>query len=319
MVRMKRFIAEAPGKVILLGEHFVVHGGLALAATIGRSARVTAEPADHDLIESADLGLRAEAARRAPTALRPFFSLLDRLREAAGTNQRLHAVIESTVPVGQGLGSSGCVSVAFTAAAAAALGHKLPAGEVAEFALEAERQIHERPSGIDVYIPTFGGILKFRRGEPPRALKVTSPIQILVAYTGRRRRTRRLIRKVSGWREANPGLFEAFKAWVEAWVEEASQAFERGEPGKAGPILTLNHGILLAMGASTESLDRLVDGCLAAGCHGAKLTGGGGGGAVVALPPEDPQPVILGLRSRGYEAEIHRIPAGGLRLWSPRE
>jgi mevalonate kinase len=315
---MMRFIAEAPGKVILLGEHFVVHGGLALAATIGRSARVTAEPADHDLIESVDLGLRADAGRRAPPALRPFFTLLDRLREAAGSRQRLHAIIESRVPVGQGLGSSGCVSVAFTAAAAAALGHPLQAGEVAEFALEVERHIHGRPSGIDVYVPTFGGILKFRMGEPPQPLRVTSPLQIVVAYTGERRRTSRLIRKVSRWREANPHLFEAFKARVEAWVEEAGQALERGEVWKAGPILTLNHGLLQAMGASTESLDRLVEGCLASGCPGAKLTGGGGGGAVVALPPEDPQQVISRLRSQGFEAEVHRIPAGGLRVWSPR-
>jgi hypothetical protein len=39
---------------------------------------------------------------------------------------------------------------------------------------------------------------------------------------------------------------------------------------------------------------------------------------VVALPPEDPQQVISRLRSQGFEAEVHRIPAGGLRVWSPR-
>ena len=35
-------IAEAPGKVIISGEHFVVHGATALAASINRSVRVEA-------------------------------------------------------------------------------------------------------------------------------------------------------------------------------------------------------------------------------------------------------------------------------------
>ena len=38
-----KYISQAPGKIIITGEHFVVHGGFALAAAINKFVKVTAE------------------------------------------------------------------------------------------------------------------------------------------------------------------------------------------------------------------------------------------------------------------------------------
>jgi mevalonate kinase len=49
---MKGF-AEAPSKVIITGEHFVVHGAWALAAAIPRTVRVEVENAPKFQVRSA--------------------------------------------------------------------------------------------------------------------------------------------------------------------------------------------------------------------------------------------------------------------------
>ena len=38
-----KYISQAPGKIIITGEHFVVHGGFALTAAINKFVKVTAE------------------------------------------------------------------------------------------------------------------------------------------------------------------------------------------------------------------------------------------------------------------------------------
>ena len=43
-------IAEAPGKIILTGEHFVVHGSQALAAAINKKIRVTSSFSSNNAI-----------------------------------------------------------------------------------------------------------------------------------------------------------------------------------------------------------------------------------------------------------------------------
>ena len=47
--------AWAPGKIIICGEHFVVHGGLVLAAALSKGVEVQVEDSDRMVIEAPQL------------------------------------------------------------------------------------------------------------------------------------------------------------------------------------------------------------------------------------------------------------------------
>ncbi|MCP8304681.1 MAG: hypothetical protein H3Z50_04325, partial [archaeon] len=66
---MKCF-ARAPGKMIITGEHFVVHSSFALAAAIDKGALVKAEAFEGIEIKSRELGLVASDIK-VPLPLRP--------------------------------------------------------------------------------------------------------------------------------------------------------------------------------------------------------------------------------------------------------
>ena len=63
-------------------------------------------------------------------------------------------------------------------------------------------------------------------------------------------------------------------------------ALERGDLAEAGRLMTASHASQRELFAvSVPEVDALVEELLAAGAHGARLTGGGFGGSVVALVP----------------------------------
>jgi mevalonate kinase len=78
--------------------------------------------------------------------------------------------IDSTIPVGKGLGSSAATSVS-TASALLCLFDKLSVGQrlhedlqlVNTIAFEYERVYHSNPSGVDNYVSCNGGLVVFNR------------------------------------------------------------------------------------------------------------------------------------------------------------
>jgi mevalonate kinase len=61
-----------------------------------------------------------------------------------------------------------------------------------------------------------------------------------------------------------------------------------------------NHALLIELGVSSPTLDRLVDAAREAGASGAKLSGAGQGGNMLALvDPEDAEDVTEKLKGAG--------------------
>lgn len=308
-----RATAEAPAKVIITGEHFVVHGALAMAAAVGR--RVRAEVADSD-----SLGLRSDRfAGEGHPALAPAGAVVRAMAKEFSFRESLSVDISSGIPEGAGLGSSAATMVATAAAVSSLKSLGLGRDELVRFAMEGEREVHGRPSGIDPAVCAYGGVILFRRGERPRRLRLPEERRFLVVHSGRRRSTKRLISRVSGARERNPGLFEGLAEAATEITKVASDRLREGEMRGLGRLMTFNHAVLAAVGASTPRLDGLVDLLLSMGCPGAKLTGAGGGGSVLAIPPERKEKsTIRELQARGFDAFEASIPVGGVRSWRRR-
>lgn len=307
--------AVACGKLILLGEHFVLYGAPALVLAGGPKVRVQASRAEEDRLLSPSLSLDVRLAAAPPPAARPFASLLSRLKREAGYRGGVRLLIRSSIPVGQGLGSSGAVLVASAAAVNSLLGLGLSREELARVALEAEQLVHGRSSGIDVFAPLYGGLLLYSSGRGILRRRPRAGLPLVLAFSGVKRSTRRVIERVSSWREAHPHTFSLLARQVGSWAEEGFGLAEEGELERLGLLMTLNHCLLSLLGASHPRLDGLVNESLARGALGAKLSGGGGGGVAAVLVRKGQQGRLSReLRERGFRALPFRPSSEGVSV-----
>ncbi|MFQ6134762.1 MAG: mevalonate kinase [Nitrososphaerales archaeon] len=310
------FTARAPGKIIIVGEHFVVHGSYALAAAIDRGSTVHASLSDRSVILSRDLRLTAELPNRVPRRLTPLAETLKATLKYLGERRGLKLELKSDMPRAAGLGSSAAGSVALVTAASSALGHTLKAEETVELAMVSERIIHGNPSGIDPTAATYGGVMLFKKGLPPRPVELEASTDFIVGFSGVGRSTSKMIRRFSEARRSRPSTFGALVRSSSTLAETAASALAGGDLTTLAAVLNFNHAVLSSLGVSSGMLDRLVEAALNAGCLGAKLTGGGGGGCIIALPRAGEFGVVL-KRMRRYAADawVVKVPKSGVRVW----
>lgn len=260
--------ASAPGKIILCGEHFVVHGSPAIALPLGqRRVTVTLET------EPGPWQLDAPAHRQHLAKLLVHIGL---------DPDVVRLSVTSTVPLGAGLGSSAALAVALVRASGVT-----DPSRTRELAHRLEQVTHGQPSGIDDAVAAWERPIWFQREQGAQPFEAMVPGQLWVAVTTSRTSTRAAVR---GVRER----FTAAPAWAADLVRAASRLVEGARDAlttKAGPrlgqLLSDNHALLREIGVSTPALDELVGRAVAAGAWGAKLTGGGLGGAMIALAPPD--------------------------------
>lgn len=119
-----QYKSQAPGKVIISGEHAVVYGYPALAATV-------------------DLYTIAEA----------------KPKKGKGTGFELS--VTSNIPPGSGLGFSASVSAATTLVVLKFLRKKASKELLNEVVFGLEKGVHGMPSGIDNTTVVYGGFIKF--------------------------------------------------------------------------------------------------------------------------------------------------------------
>jgi len=312
--------AKAPGKIIIAGEHFVVHGSFALAAAIDRGSTVRASLTDRSLISSKKLGLTAELPNKVPYRLAPLAEALKATLNYLEEKRTVKIEIESDIPVSAGLGSSAAGSVALVAAASSALGHTLKKEEITKLAMVSEKIIHGNPSGIDPAISTHGGVMLFKKDKSQRPIKLEKPIDFIVYFSGSGQSTSKMIRKFSQAKYSSPSTFKALVDSSSKLVETAASALVAGDINLLASILNFNHTILSSLGVSSNKLNTLVESTLKAGCLGAKMTGGGGGGCIIALPGSgEAHNVLEKISKNATEVWQVRIPKTGVSIRREKE
>ena len=303
-------ISEAPSKVIITGEHFVVHGAWALAAAIPRTVTVEVE-------EYPTFAVRSELYRGSRhAALRPLGEVVEAMAREYSFSPKVRVSVRSGVKGGAGLGSSASTMVALASALSRLHSLGLGIEEVVRLSMVGEAGVHGHPSGIDPTVCALGGVIMFRPGSTPRRLRLNRTRSLLVSFSGETRSTRGQINRVAEVREKYPGLFSGLVESASAVSQMAADRLARNDMKGLGKLLSFNHAVLSNLGVSNESLDRLVDASLSLGSYGAKLTGAGGGGSVISVAPEGKQKRITsGLNARGYETFRAEIPVRGVRSW----
>lgn len=303
---------SAPGKIILTGEHFVVHGAYSIAAAINKRVNVTIRKGTGaSRITSGNAVSKISENDGKFNAVKTVLkNVLEKKNETS-----VEVVISSEIPSGSGLGSSAAASVAVGAAALKLFGMPTDRRTIFELAMQGEKSVHGNPSGIDVEASIQGGLLLFSKYAGAKSIPLDRSLQLLVAFSGKRRNTSSLIARVALKKRAYPHLFESLTNASSFLTLSILDSITKGDLPRLGAFMNLSQATLSWLGVSNATLEGMIDCATNQDVFGAKLTGAGGGGSIIILPkPETAQSVLKTMSRRYVSSFLTSIPQQGL-LW----
>jgi mevalonate kinase len=295
---------QAPGKVILFGEHAVVYGRPALAVPVSQvKAEATVEPGEpgeglllcaHDLgeeirLEDGPPGLDEQARERHPLALAVRLTLTEL---GLPEPPPWRVTVRSSIPIASGLGSGAAVSAAVARALADAAGRPLSHSALSTIVYEVDKLYHGTPSGIDNSVICYEQPVYFVRGEVPRTFSIGRPFTLAIANTGVASPTSAAVADVRHAWERDTARFEELFDRIAAIAEQARAVITEGIPEALGALMNENHTLLREIGVSSNELDALAEAARGAGATGSKLSGAGRGGNLIALVASETQDAV---------------------------
>lgn len=281
--------ADAPAKMILFGEHAVVYGRPAIAlplpdlrASAAVEPNTRGEAGQIELISpvtATDIWLHEAPSNHPLAAITK--NTLTRIERTAPVPLRI--TVDSTIPLGAGLGSGAAVSVAMSRAIGRYFGLDLEPETLSSLAYEVEIIHHGSPSGIDNTVIAYEKPVFFIRGKTLELFSLDKPISVVLAHSGQVTPTATAVRKVRDLHERKPEFTEACLDEIADLTHRAYKALRGGKLDQLGEWMNRNHTLLQSLGVSTPALDNLVEIAVSAGARGAKLSGAGLGGCMISL------------------------------------
>ncbi|XP_012375089.1 mevalonate kinase isoform X3 [Dasypus novemcinctus] len=297
-------LVSAPGKVILHGEHAVVHGKAALAVALNLRTFLRLQPRSNGKVS---LNLPNTGIKQAWDVARLQLldtSFLDKYREEkpeqgdipAPTAEQVEKLKEvAGFPVDCATTEHLAV-LAFLYLYLSICRKQRWTGEDLElinrWAFQGERVIHGNPSGVDNAVSTWGGALRYQQGKIS-PLKRPPPLKILLTNTKVPRSTKALVAGVRSRLTKFPEIVAPLLTSIDAISVECERVL--GEMATdpvpeqylvLEELIDMNQHHLNALGVGHASLDRLCQVTTARGLH-SKLTGAGGGGCGITLLKPD--------------------------------
>jgi hydroxymethylglutaryl-CoA reductase len=298
------------GKIILLGEHAVVHGRHAIACPIPLTIRAVVGDGTRGVeLLIPRWGVEYQLAKPREQQ-RSFERASATILEKLGLSDRAMRIeVFPDVPRGMGLGGSAALAVAIIRALDLHFELGLSDADVSELAYLSEQTAHGSPSGIDNTLATYGRPLVYRRGNPPlvELLSIPQPLTLVVGMSHHEGLTARTVASVAEARQRNPRLYDKLFDDIDALVLQAVSAIQDHDLAMLGDLMNICQGLLNALQVSTPELERMVGIARKAGALGAKLTGGGGGGAMIALCGDDGGGVRKALEQQGFRALTFQV------------
>jgi mevalonate kinase len=278
------------GKVILFGEHFVVHGVAGIVSATDATTDAEVKKITKGLVINDErTGSKGYAEEKKLQQIESIERMLKAMGMAPNTPMSIW--IGGNLPGFSGLGASAASSVAIARAISEEFNLKLSNEKINEVSYEAEKAYAGNPSGIDNTAATYGGLMWFKKnmtGGPDyvERLRIPKPVEIIIASTGKVANTKAMVEGVANRKKQNPQKYDPLFQRAAELALEGRRALETGDLKKAGALMNENHTILQGIEVSSKELDMLVNLARKLGAYGAKLTGGGGGGCMTALTPD---------------------------------
>ena len=311
-------IASAPGKIILFGEHFVVHGTKAILAAIDKRVTVTSSFTENKTIKVySQLGTIevpiSSSHEGVKSEFRPFVYLANKIINSEQNASGLEITIDSDIPIGVGLGSSSACCVA-AAASISELFNELSSEEILKMSIEAEKTIFPDTSGADCTVCTYGGMIEY-----PSVEKIDNifDLNLLIANSMIPHNTKNSVEKVNKFKENDEERFSQLCDLETKLIDEVITAMKNNDATTFGLKMSENQKYLEEIQISNDTLRDMIS-SLKEISLGTKITGAGDGGCIIALVKDENMDKVTALLPKDKEYFSAKIDTKGV-VWSTIE
>ncbi len=311
-------IASAPGKIILFGEHFVVHGTKAILAAIDKRVTVTSTFTENKTIKvNSQLGTIevpiSSSHEEVKSEFRPFVYLANKIINSEQNTSGLEITIDSDIPIGVGLGSSSACCVA-AAASISELFNELSSEEILKMSIEAEKTIFPDTSGADCTVCTYGGMIGYPNIEK---IDNTFDLNLLIANSMIPHNTKNSVEKVNKFKENDEERFSQLCDLENGLIDEVVIAMKNNDATTFGLKMSENQKYLEEIQVSNDTLRDMIS-SLKKISLGTKITGAGDGGCIIALVKDENMDKVPALLPKDKECFSAKIDTKGV-VWSTIE
>ena len=300
-------VASAPAKIILFGEHFVVHGTKAILAAIDKRVTVTSTFTENKTIKvNSELGTlevsMSSSHEEVKNEFRPYIFLENRMINSHQDVNGLEITIDSDIPIGVGLGSSSACCVA-AAASISGLFKELSSEEILNLSIDAEKTIFPNTSGADCTVCTYGGMIEY-----PSIKKIdnTFDLNLLIANSMIPHNTKNSVEKVNKFKKNDEERFSELCDLETKLIDEAVMAMKNNDATVLGLKMLENQKYLEEIQVSNDILHDMIS-SLKEISIGSKITGAGDGGCIIALVNDENMskvPALLGKDKECFSAKL---------------
>jgi mevalonate kinase len=311
-------IASAPGKIILFGEHFVVHGTKAILAAIDKRVTVTTTFTENKTIKvNSQLGTIevpiSSSHEEVKSEFRPFVYLANKIINSEQNASGLEITIDSDIPIGVGLGSSSACCVAATASISE-LFNKLSSEKILKMSIEAEKTIFPDTSGADCTVCTYGGMIEYPSVEK---IDNTFDLNLLIANSMIPHNTKNSVEKVNKFKENDEERFSQLCDLENGLIDEVIVAMKNNDSTAFGLKMSENQKYLEEIQISNDTLRDMIS-SLKEISLGTKITGAGDGGCIITLVKDENMDKVPALLPKDKEYFSAKIDTKGV-VWSTIE
>jgi len=311
-------IASAPAKIILFGEHFVVHGTKAILAAIDKRVTVTTTFTDNKTIKvNSELGTIevpiSSSYEEVKSEFRPFVYLANKIINSEQNVSGLEITIDSDIPIGVGLGSSSACCVA-AAASISELFKELSSEEILNLSIDAEKTIFPDTSGADCTVCTYGGMIEYPSIEK---IDNTFDLNLVIANSMIPHNTKNSVKKVNKFKENDEDRFSQLCDLENGLISEVIVAMKNNDVTALGLKMSENQKYLEEIQVSNDTLRDMIN-SLNEISLGSKITGAGDGGCIIALVKDENVNKVPALLGKDKECFSAKIDTKGV-VWSKIE
>ncbi|WP_067726734.1 mevalonate kinase [Oceanobacillus damuensis] len=298
----KTAIGIAHSKLILIGEHAVVHGQPAIAIPfplIGVETVIERVPG----LVKIDSTFYHGPLQLAPESLQGIVNCIEETLEYLDIpSEDLLIRINSSIPPGKGLGSSASVAISVIRSLFDYAERDCTEPELLMLANVAETYAHGAPSGIDTLTITSKTPIWYEKENPIDYIDLGEDFHFIVADSGRVGDTRTSVESVAHLLKSAPKRIQRKIDRIGELTHHAKNALEKASKQFLGQLLNEAQKELEALGVSDAGLNKLIYFARKEGALGAKLTGGGNGGCIIALAQNEVHSKQLAEKLRKYGA-----------------
>ncbi|XP_072443995.1 mevalonate kinase isoform X3 [Chiloscyllium punctatum] len=330
----KTLIISAPGKVILHGEHAVVHGKVALAVSLNLKTYLRLQPCPDQKVQLNLPNINVHLSWK-PAALQFLQSAIDvtDVLTPKAPNQEQMDQLRRFAGIPEGSTDTESLSILCFLYLYGAISTRNGWSEdelelINKWAFQGEKLIHGNPSGVDNAVGTWGGILRYHAGKIVPLYRVPT-LRILLTNTKVPRSTKVLVAGVKDKLNKLPSIIKPVLDSIDAISCECERVLAAIASSNAidenysilEELIDINQHHLNVIGVGHSSLDRLCQITATYGLH-SKLTGAGGGGCgLTLLRPDTSHSVVeaatQALKDFGYDCWETVIGGSGVSLHSP--